>query len=216
MIVAKFLLISFLALTATKTIPDGFEKGGEVPVTIISRQKSVELFEEFRSHHEIPFDYPVEGCYSRATAMVRIAESQHIEMGKVFIQGELSVKTKSLNFGTVDWTYHVAPVLYVKDGASTKLMVFDPSLFDKPVTVDLWKNEMLKEKGTHLDRLFYSARYQVRPDEDKKKYGWLPDDLQEADSDLKIYSSVMRKIKSGSPLMYPTGFGIFETGQGVK
>ncbi len=74
-------------------------------------------------------------------------KKQSIQMGKDFIEGYLQVKTDSKKYPLVSWGWHVAPVAYVKQpNGSNKLMVFDPSLFNRPVTVNEWQQKMIHKK----------------------------------------------------------------------
>ena len=104
-----------------------------VPV-VLGSAASYMLFREFKNDVNIPFRYPIDGCYARATAMTKIAEKRGLTMVRVNAEGNLQVKTESKKFPLVQWGWHVAPMAYVKKANGTlEKMVFDPSLFDKPL-----------------------------------------------------------------------------------
>jgi hypothetical protein len=198
----KIFLFIALVFAAELTVPDGYgEKGDTVDVSVISETQATQLFEEFKSHSEIPYNFPLDGCYARATAMARIAEKEKIQMGKVWVEGVLRAKTKSPIAPEVQWWFHVAPVLYVKtpDGKS-ELKIFDPSLFDKPVPLKEWLGAM-DEPGRpkpKVDEIYYSARFQDKPHKfESKKSSWVRADLTETDKVLEKYSNIVKQFNKG-------------------
>jgi hypothetical protein len=89
----------------------------------------------------IPFLYPDDGCWARASEMCRLMIAQGLKPGKVWIQGVLHVDTRNNPQCFVDWRWHVAPTLCVRGRRrlETHTMVIDPSLFTAPVTKAGWK-----------------------------------------------------------------------------
>lgn len=107
----------------------------------ISMQKAQELFKKATQMKDIAFKYAYDGCYARAHLMARRFEEEGIHVDKAWIKGDLYVP------GTdIEWNYHVAPLVYV-DGPNgeIKKMVIDPSLFDRPVTLEEWDNKIAKK-----------------------------------------------------------------------
>jgi len=161
-----------------------------VPVSVLESDAAQKLFASFVKNKDIPFKYPVEGCYARAHEMAMMASKQNIVMGKVFAEGDLQAKTNLSKYPIIRWDWHVAPVAFVKDqSGETKLMVFDPSLFDKPVTVEEWKKSMLYKskafdnaiKKPKINRLYFGSAYQYQTAEVEVYKGtWDPDDLVRA------------------------------------
>ncbi|WP_413559377.1 protein-glutamine glutaminase family protein [Bdellovibrio sp. HCB209] len=80
----KWVLLSLFILAATMSVPDRWVPGGSVEVTVLSEEKAKGLFEEFISHKEIPYEYAVDGCYIRASAMAMIAEEKKYRNGQSF------------------------------------------------------------------------------------------------------------------------------------
>ncbi|MDG0814803.1 protein-glutamine glutaminase family protein [Bdellovibrio svalbardensis] len=215
--ILRILLLALIVLAASMPIPDAFDESHNVDVTVITQQRADELFAEFKSHTEIPFGFPIDGCYARATAMARIAEAEKIEMGKVWATGILRVKSKDPTFPEIEWGYHVAPVLYVKaPTGEAKLMVFDPSLFDKPVTVDEWTDKMKAEgiPKAQVKKVYYGARFQYGPlKSEDKKYNWHTEDLKDAKEVMEQYSGYlkiinMRRLGSGKATNSQTQKGV--------
>lgn len=190
-------------------IANGFLMGpqapAEVKISVIDREKANELFSEFLKHTEIPFKYPLEGCYARATVMSKIAESEGVQTGRVYVQGLLQVKTDLPRFPKVNWGWHVAPLVYVNQPSGPPvLMVLDPSLFDRPVTVKEWTNRMLDTTGgfePKIEKVYYGDRFQFYgSDFDAYKSEWQPSDLAEANATISAYSRLLdltKDAKSG-------------------
>ncbi len=210
MVIAKFLLTIQFVLAATMSMPDGFEKGRHVEMTVLSSKRAQRLFDEFVSHHEIPFGYPVDGCFARATAMARIAEDEKIILGKVWAHGRLRVISPNPRIGKFTLNYHVAPTAFVKgnDGKAV-LMVFDPSLFKTPVPLEEWLN-IMKTPGwlsPRIDKVYFGERFQYWPRtiEKTKKYSWQSADLRKMEIAFERYrryevnlrpeNSLLNKVK---------------------
>lgn len=89
----------------------------------------------------IPFLYPDDGCWARASEMCRLMLNTGLTPRKVWIQGNLQVSTKNNPNCSVSWAWHVAPVLCVRGPGifQCQQMVIDPSLFSAPVTTATWK-----------------------------------------------------------------------------
>lgn len=89
----------------------------------------------------IPFLYPDDGCWGRASEMCRLMINMGLSPKKVWIQGTLHVSTKNNPNCSVSWGWHVAPILCVRGPGffQAQEMVIDPSLFTTPVTEATWK-----------------------------------------------------------------------------
>jgi len=135
----------------------------KIKISVIDAEHADRLFKKFASNEKIAFKYPIDGCYARATQMGEIADFDRIQTGRVYAEGLLQVKTDSAKYPFVKWAWHVAPVVYVRQpNGFDQLMVFDPSLFSKPVTVAEWIVKMSadgKDKP-HIDRIYYGSRFQ--------------------------------------------------------
>ena len=88
----------------------------------------------------IPFLYPDDGCWGRAHEMCRLMIDEGADPDKVWIYGSLHVDTANNPNCFVQWGWHVAPTLCVRNGwLRTTRMVIDPALFSGPVTKATWK-----------------------------------------------------------------------------
>jgi len=90
----------------------------------------------------IPFLYPDDGCWGRASEMCRLMINMGLSPTKVWIQGSLFVPTKNNPNCHVGWSWHVAPTLCVRGPKffQHQQMVIDPSLFTTPVSQAMWKS----------------------------------------------------------------------------
>ncbi len=134
----------------------------KIELSVISEEEANKLFKEIVSRDDIPFGYPMEGCYARAHKMARLLGDKGIIAGKAFVEGQLYVDTK---FGEVGWSYLVAPVLMIKKGNTITPYIFDPSLFDKPVTFEAWKAKMLAKPKAKMAREYFTNRFAYEPDD---------------------------------------------------
>lgn len=198
-----FVFVLLLSFLAAASVPDAYDsQKRQISPSILTANEAKKLFQDFRTMEEVPFNYPVEGCFARATAMARLAEKKNIITAKVFAEGRLIAKTGSKRFDPVEWSWHVAPVLYVDSGKGPVLTVFDPSLFDRPVSMpeflEALESEtqflMLKRKGKVI-RHYFGERFQNWPlyKSKVKKYGWEKNELVFAEKKMKEYSEIMKK-----------------------
>jgi hypothetical protein len=145
---------------------------------LLSAGQATQLFKEFshdvtfvddhQQQRPLAFDYPDDGCFLRAQQMDEYAwKTYGLLGGKQFVVGTDAGGNAMLDVPSdyapdasgspqVKWVYHVAPVFAVQqpDG-STQMMVFDPSMFDKPVSV--------RRRSTRSSRPGKPARRPQRP-----------------------------------------------------
>jgi len=116
----------------------------------VTPNEATVLFDKAKADTKIPFDYPLDCCYSRAHEMCRQFETEGVECRKAWnyaspgnsLRADTS-KNAVTPSGYVEWRYHVAPLLAVKQPDGSVLdHIIDPSLHDGPVPVDVWKSRM--------------------------------------------------------------------------
>ncbi len=153
------------------------------PRCVSSPAEAQELFDELRNQPQIPFDYPVDCCYTRAHEMCRLLEAKGIECRKYWLfeegwgvspKSELHPVDKSGNpveFWNSDvtpprptpvqWVYHVAPLVDVRqpDGRVEE-MVLDPSLSDRPMTKEEWRRIQGDPPGAYGEESDSAAYFQ--------------------------------------------------------
>jgi hypothetical protein len=89
----------------------------------------------------IPFLYPEDGCWARASEMCRLMILDGAKPRKVWIDGYLQALTKNSPACEVWWGWHVAPTLCVrKRFFFAEELVLDPSLFTTPVSKATWQS----------------------------------------------------------------------------
>ncbi|HKC11054.1 MAG TPA: protein-glutamine glutaminase family protein [Vicinamibacteria bacterium] len=120
------------------------------------------LFTEMAALPNVPFNYPDDGCYARAHEMYFTMKADGVEAGKAWNYGSkfessqstLKVSTPYNPNGEVTWRYHVAPSVWVQDGAGgAKQMVIDPSIAKGPIPAVEWQ----QKQGDATSRLEFSG-----------------------------------------------------------
>ncbi len=127
---------------------------------------------------QVPFHYPVDGCYDRAHVMENVMTEMGYRVEKVFavsrkqvglaVSGGLNVETEygpdTFGPGTpaVKWWYHVAPIIRVRlNSATVQEMVMDPSILPAPSPIDQWMDRMQNPVFSRMTvdqiRNFYAA-----------------------------------------------------------
>jgi uncharacterized Zn-binding protein involved in type VI secretion len=143
--------------------------GGPARRNYVSEAEAQQLFNELRSHTEIPFDYPPDCCYARASAMGDILATHGVEARKVWTYGNLvpmAGPNRPVTFppgsqnpaDQVTWRYHVAPTIRVQRADGTvQDMVMDPSLSTHPLTIAEW-NAIMSGPGSQITQTAQTGR----------------------------------------------------------
>jgi hypothetical protein len=125
----------------------------------LTPEEAQKWYDHFKNDRpDIPFNYPVDCCYTRAREMDKEMVAAGVPCGKVWNYASpgnaLTVPTTNVpasppHNGQVQWGYHVAPVVPVKqpDG-SVEYMVIDPSMEPGPVSIDKWKADQHEPNST--------------------------------------------------------------------
>ena len=171
-------------------LADVLATNGEIMWThVISEEYANEIFTFLANQEPIPFGYPNDGCYARAHAMSLLLERNfNIISGKVFLRGDLEVETENEN-GVINWWYHVAPIITVRDASGVdRLMVFDPSIFDRPVTVEQWREIQTSRTNDDDALLNFTTRFHYSPmGLDQEMYNYNQYDIEGTYSTMNQY-----------------------------
>ncbi len=135
------------------------------PAGAITPQRAQEVFNQLKARTDIPFNYPPDCCYARASVMCDAMKDMGIPSSKVWTSGTLvpmkpdgtPVRFPPNPGGQqVIWGYHVAPVVQVAqpDGSCVP-MVMDPSLSDRPLTVGEW-NTIMSGPGSKIEKTVFT------------------------------------------------------------
>jgi hypothetical protein len=187
----------------------------DVAATILSRDEANKVFSQLSHIQTIPFDYVEEGCPARAMAMSRVLDEEGITSARVFANAPyhfkvswtlqskrvsddlIRVDTKKSKKGYVEWVFHTAIVVYVDDGKTIIPMVLDPSLFDRPVSVENWKGIMKTTKPNDIEIHFHKRfdYFQDRNFDDFHANNYSPDDLADAAWKLQKFLAIEKQLK---------------------
>ena len=115
------------------------------PPATIEADQATAIFAEFAAAKDLAWRFPADGCYARTHIMVERLHNQGLAAVKLWAfaasaEDLLWVDTIVHPAGRVQWAYHVAPVLMIRQpNAEARELVFDPLLFDRPVGVEEWR-----------------------------------------------------------------------------
>ncbi len=161
-----------------------------ISLTVLSLDELNALFDELAANPEIPFRYPVDGCYARAQKMVMLMEEKGIISGKGWIQGDLYVDSP---MGEINWSYHVAPLVLVKTPKGPVPYIIDPSLSKKAIPFSEWTAIMMKKPDSVKTQEYFTNRFAFSPrDQDQ--------DFVETNSQvIEITNQVLKEFKQLEP-----------------
>lgn len=128
--------------------------------------------------------YPDDGCWTRATAMIKDffgpinnMVNQYARPNKLFVFGNLCVNTPNSRAGKVNWWYHTAPI--VRDAQTNQSYVLDPSVNPKePMTVEDWMNLVASTNGKCKNDNASVSKFNVC-----NQYGTTPNDACRSKTD---------------------------------
>ena len=132
---------------------------------VLDMDKAIALFEELADIPEIPYGYLRTGCNERSIVMSDLLLQAGYRPDRIWadnrIEGEMMIY-QSEDGEMAAWGFHVAVVLNVGTGVDeTTPLVFDPAIFDGPVTVDEWRDKIMRsnnlEQLPHNDAPMYIA-----------------------------------------------------------
>ncbi|HEX4925753.1 MAG TPA: protein-glutamine glutaminase family protein, partial [Bdellovibrionales bacterium] len=114
-------------------------------------------------------------------------ETMGITSVKIFTEGRLlvDVETSKHPRGEIHWKYHVAPAVLTYSGGAYRVMVIDPSLFDRPVPAQEWVNIQTADPDDPPE-VSYWPRFTYH-NESSFEERWLPSELRGADDHLRKF-----------------------------
>jgi hypothetical protein len=110
----------------------------------IGADQAAAIFSNFAATEDLALGFLADGCYARTHVMVQHLLDQGLSPMKVWAfaasaADPLWVEAPNSSGERVEWSYHVAPVLVVREpDCEPEERVFDPVLFDRPVRVEEW------------------------------------------------------------------------------
>lgn len=141
----------------TKKVRNGFANTPKAPafidISVISSEMANKLFEMIKEDKSFSFTYLIEGCQANAHKMSLVAETYNIHFGKIYAEGRLQVKTNHPLKPYIAWGWHVAPFVFVRTEGHDELKVFDPSIFDGPVSIEAWTQKMMYNKNGYEPKI---------------------------------------------------------------
>lgn len=103
----------------------------------------IQIIQDPIQRRKLSWKYPDDGCFVRAELMARfIKERRMPPTMKIFVFGDLAVRTPNSPEGVVRWWYHVAPIYRV----GRNVYVLDPSIEPRrPVLIQEWRERVSLE-----------------------------------------------------------------------
>ena len=200
----------------------------------LTESEAFQVFQSLRNDPKITHELPENNyCTGRALKMGMLLEEKGIYSKKVFLYDQsMRVPNPFVANETLLWTYHTAPVVKVRraDGPSVD-MVFDPSLFAKPVTLETWRSALTTRTCSEIpvtsssfhppDCSFQiTERFTFKPSRaSAKDTSWRQEDLDRATNmmDENLPQALIRRsmhaaIESPDGKLIPSGNCVNNTG----
>lgn len=139
-------------------IPE-FQKNSDEILQIFQDIRNIRFLDDPDKAHfprRISWLYPMDGCFARAEWVAHLLKKTDptVQFSRVFIFGDLEVKTKNSSTGSVSWWYHVA-VMIKHQG---KAYVIDPSLeVTRPLELAEWVGLQVSNPSTDAELAICSS-----------------------------------------------------------
>lgn len=168
--------------------------GKPFKISLLTEEQASQIFKAMAEQEGIPFCYPEDGCYARAHKMTQLLDKKGVIAGKVFLEGDLKVETKNSPKGFVEWWYHVAPLVAVKQGKRVEMFVIDPSLGKGPLKLDDWVNLQTSHQGGKKDSLYHTERFNYTPsNKNQQRKDYDKDDKEDTQRTLERYLKIQKE-----------------------
>src|SRR5262249_20198592 len=121
-------------------------------VNAVDQQKAFVLFSMLRNL-DLAYDFPADGCYARCHLMTLHLRQMGLELRRAWaLSGKPRLFAKTPK-GTMNWDFHVAPLVPVRVGDKVEWLVFDPTMLSRPVPLEEWGNAMRKNESFPMPTL---------------------------------------------------------------
>lgn len=171
----KRFVVLFLFFISLTTLKNAF---AENSVSVLSKNEVQQIFNEVLTFN-LPFDDLRNGCYARSHEIAWNLEQKGIVVEKIFIGFNLKFSHPDKPNIELEWNYHVAPAVLVRENNKLVPYMIDPTLFHKPVPlqtwVDLFKKSPLRLIVVHRNRFTYKESNVNSPPDH-----WIDADLEDA------------------------------------
>ena len=136
-----------------------------IELSVLSESEATNAFNYLSAQSDIPFEFALDGCYAIAHKMCQLLENKGIISGKAFIEGELYFDSKIL--GEIPWNYRDATVIIVKPKGQEMALpyIIDPTLFDKPVPYNAWKDLLIIKVNSSIMHEYFTNRFAYDPND---------------------------------------------------
>lgn len=212
------LIFSFTATALANPCPQNlqskpsnqFLEGGKQKTAVMSYSHAMAYFKEMLSpKYGIPYKYVNDGCDMRAYLISKaLKEKYGLDTFRVALEAKnyenLYAKTPYTAEGGVEFPRHTATVMCVKDPSTKQVLpyVFDPSFFDKPVSLAQWQTRFT-EKGSIPTKSYFAGMYTLSPERNRSKF--ISAEIKEAERLRRLFLSAQEKmLKTG---IKPYGIG---------
>lgn len=133
------------------------QQGASETKALVSRAQAEQAFAIVEQIDYLPFSYIIDGCYARSLYMSLELAAQGIPSSEHYVYGQLQPTPE------VGWSYHVAPLLQVKD-SQQEPWILDPAFEQEPLSRSQWiKKDFLAAKQMEIPiNVIAEATTQIR------------------------------------------------------
>lgn len=105
------------------------------PGPLLRPREARALFDDVRRLDDVRWDVADDGCGERAMIAAAHMAARGVRPVKVFVVGDLELTRPD---GVLEWSFHVAPAVFVEDAGDVEVVVFDPAIEGAPLPLVEW------------------------------------------------------------------------------
>lgn len=111
------------------------------PGRLLSRREARALFDEVQRLEGVPWEVVSDGCGERAMIAAAYLTSRGVRPVKVFAVGDLRLDLEPV---PIEWSFHVAPAVFVEHEGVIEVLIFDPAVERRPLLLTEWLGRFVK------------------------------------------------------------------------
>lgn len=105
------------------------------PGPLLRPKEARALFADVKRLEGVRWDIADDGCGERAMIAAAHMAARGVRPIKVFVVGDLELARGE---GNIEWSFHVAPAVFVEDGGALDVVIFDPAVDPEPLLLVDW------------------------------------------------------------------------------
>ena len=127
---------------------------------IYTEAEALELFDKIADDRFLNFSARRDGCFARAHILCKYWDLEGYQAHKAWINHDLAIGVQlrptrlTTRYDRFYWGWHVTAATPVKlENGEIEIMIFDPTIFDGPVTANEWRDAIFSKSESLVSKI---------------------------------------------------------------